>query len=221
MVTCKRTTEALRTVQGVLDNLDYPQEKRGWYISDDGSPFTHTDTLLNLLVRNGEYIIGYHSERFRHKGQEDSFHAGIGWNKCLGLCHQWSDFVLWLEDDWVLENRLDPKKHIQLLAERDDVGLLSYRILSIGCNVHTVGWGGEIYLKYLRDTQYAYSGNPYIRHARFTKAYGWFKEDENPGNMELKMDDAYRLGEGPDIWRPYNMSQWGAFSHVGTEKSWS
>jgi hypothetical protein len=39
----------------------------------------------------------------RHPGQEDTHNAGMGWNKCLGICHQWSDYVLWLEDDWHLD----------------------------------------------------------------------------------------------------------------------
>lgn len=220
LITYKRTAEAVRTVQGVIFNLDYPKENRGWYIADDGSPKEHIAEILLLLKNNGERILGYHNERMRHKGEKDTHNAGFGWNKCLGICHQFSDFVLWLEDDWELETKLDPRKHIKLLTEREDVGLVSYRILSVGCDVHTVGYEGEIFLRYSRSTQYAYSGNPYIRHARFTKKYGWFAEDRNPGNMELHMDDQYRLNDGPDIWRPLTISQWGGFAHIGTDKSW-
>ena len=220
LVTYRRTEEALRTVKSTIENLNYPKDKRAWYIGDDGSDVKHFASILSLLEMSGEKIIGYHSERLRHAGQEDTHNAGIGWNKVLGLCHQYSDFVLFLEDDWELDEPLDLEKSVEVITDNDDVGLVSYRILSVGADVHTVGYKGEIYLKYHRSTQYAYSGNPYLRHARFTKAYGTFAEDRNPGLMELHMDDQYRLRTGPDIWRPLSISQWGAWKHIGHDKTW-
>lgn len=222
IVTYRRTEEALRTIRSTLENLNYPQEKRGWYIGDDGSPIEHTNALLAVLEKNGERIIGHHSQKMRHPGQENTYNAGIGWNLCLGLCHQFSDFVLFLEDDWELERPLDLVPYVKLLQEREDVGICSFRILSIGADVHTIGYDGRMYLKYLRTTQYAFSGNPYLRHARYTKRYGTFAEDRNPGLMELHQDDQYRLAVDNliDIWRPLDISIWGGWSHIGTDKTW-
>lgn len=230
-VTYKRTAMALETVRTTIENLQYPKDRRGWYIADDGSDGNHVQKILDLLEQNGEKVIGWHSERIRNKNDENSFHAGKGWNKCLGICHQFSDFVLWLEDDWRLDESLDPSPHVRILMDREDVGAVTYRILSQGANVHTVGYQGEIYLQYLRETQYAYSGNPYLRHARYTRSYGWFAEDRNPGLIELHMDDQYRfkMDEGglqyndgkPWIWRPASISIWGSWKHIGSEKSWS
>lgn len=222
LVTFRRTQEALRTIESIMANLNYPKEKRGFYIADDGSPVKHSAAILSKLTMAGERILGFHNEKYRHKGEENTNNAGIGWNKCLGICHQNSDFVLWMEDDWELDEPLDLVPYVKLLQEREDVGVCSFRILSVGADVHTVGFNGQIYLKYLRTTQYAFSGNPYLRHARYTKRYGWFAEDRNPGLMELHQDDQYRLAvdNAPDIWRPVSISQWGAFKHIGSDKTW-
>jgi hypothetical protein len=113
-------------------------------------------------------------------------------------------------------------RYVKLLQEHTEVGIVSFRILSIGADVRTVGWDGEIFLKYLRTTQYAYSGNPHLRHARYTTHYGWFAEDRNPGLIELHQDDQYRLDVkgGPEIWRPAMLDQWGGFHHIGQDKTW-
>ena len=67
-----------------------------------------------------------------------------------------------------------------------------------------------------------YGGNPILRHARFTKFCGWFNEERNPGDIELDFDSRFRaMSEGPDIWRPVAISPWGAWEHIGTEKTWT
>ena len=218
LVTYKRTREALATISSTCQNLGYPQENIGWYVADDGSPAEHHDALLKELEEQNIRLIGHHNDRFREDG---SFNCGKGWNKGLGMGHQYSDFVLFLEDDWVLESPLDIKPYVKLLQENEKVGIVNFRILSVGADVHTVGANGTMYLKYLRTTQYAYSGNPLIRHARFTKHYGWFAEDRNPGLIELQQDDMYRLDvkDGPEIWRPVTIDPWGGWHHIG-EKVW-
>lgn len=222
VVTYERTEMALRTIQSTISNLEYPKENIGWYIADDGSRPEHIASILKLLEDNGQTLIGFHSERLRAKEHEGTHHAGVGWNRGLGLCHQWSDYVLWLEDDWDLTETLQLVPYVTLLRDRDDIGICTFRILTIGADVHTEGYEGQMYLRYLRSTQYAFSGNPYLRHARYTTKYGWFAEDRNPGLMELHQDDQYRLAmEGPWIWRPVNISPWGAWKHIGNIKTWS
>lgn len=222
LLTYKRTDLSIRTIESTVKNLLYPKELISWYVCDDGSPKKEFEKVMRCLEENGQNIIGFHNKRIRNEGQEDTFFAGKSYNLGLGICHQNTDFVLVLENDWELERGLELVPYVKLLQEREDVGAVSFRILSVGADVHTVGHDGRIYLKYLRTTQYAFSGNPYIRHARFTKHYGWFAEDRNPGLMELQQDDQYRLavGDAPEIWRPVDISVWGAFSHIGQEKSW-
>lgn len=221
LVTYERTEMALMTIRSTLRNLEYPKENIGWYVADDGSRPEHMQAIMELLEQENQVIIGQHSERLRHEGQENTHHAGMGWNKCLGLCHQWSDFVLWLEDDWDLDEPLVLAPYVDLLQSREDIGICTFRILTVGADLHTEGYAGQMYFRYDRSTQYAFSGNPYLRHARYTTRYGWFAEDRNPGLMELHQDDQYRLAmEGPWIWRPVRISQWGSWKHIGNIKTW-
>ena len=222
LVTYRRTEMALTTIRSTIQNLQYPKELLSWYVGDDGSPLQHVKSIHSLLVNEGQKIHGFHEERLRHPGQEDTHNAGIGWNRCLGICHQWSDYVLWLEDDWNLDKPLDLEPYVKLLQNNEEVGICSFRILSTGADIHTVGYDGRVYLQYERRTQYAFSGNPYLRHARYTRHYGTFAEDRNPGLMELHQDDQYRLAmQGPRIWRPADISIWGSWKHIGSEKSWT
>jgi len=139
-----------------------------------------------------------------------------GWNLGLGIAFQFSDFVMVLEDDWVLKERFAIHPYIEMLTQRDDVGMVRLGGLAVGNNVEIVGWNGHHYLRYHKDRQYAYSGNPHIRHARFVKAYGWYSEEKlNPGELELEYDGRLRAMDGPDIWRPADIPGWGIFQHIG------
>jgi hypothetical protein len=220
LATFRRTNEALRTIFTTCEYLGYPRSLVRWYVADDGSPPEHHQTVLEAIRENGFELLGEHNERFR---EDASHHCGKGWNKGLGIGYQYSDFVLWLEDDWAMDEPLDMTRYVRLLQDEPQVGLVTFRILSTGATVHTVGWQGEIFLKYLRTTQYAYSGNPLLRHARYTQYYGWFAEDRNPGLIELHQDDLYRLDvhDGPEIWRPAMLNQWGGWKHIGSDKTWS
>lgn len=212
LLTYKRTSYAVRTLESLCENLGYEQHLRGFYIADDGTPGKHVEKLLELLRAKGERILGYHNKRFSPK-------TGIGWNKGLGIGFQNSDYVMLLEDDWVLHKRFDIHPYVEMLTQREDVCMVRLGGLAVGNNVEIVGHNGHHYLKYHRDKQYAYSGNPHIRHARMVKTYGWFSEEKlNPGELELEYDWRFRSTEGPDIWRPADIPGWGIFDHIGESR---
>lgn len=226
-LTYKRTYEALTTIDSTLEHLKYPADQIKWYVADDGSPGEHFRDVMNFLQVRTPNIIGAHNEKF----SDIPYAAGKGWNRGLGLCYQATDFVLVLEDDWRMDADLDMTRYVRLLMDEetrfsegtvDPVGVVSFRILAAGADVHTLGWDGEMFLKYHRTTQYAYSGNPHLRHARYTKHYGWYAEDRSPGMIELEQDDRYRLDvrNGPVILRPAMLDSWGGWHHIGTEKTW-
>lgn len=220
LVTYKRTPLAVRTIQSTLENLVYPKELIAWFVGDDGSPKAHEQALRKAL--DGQRLIEYSNERWRNEGEEKTFFSGQVWNHVLGIAHQHSDFVLWLEDDWVLENKLNLEPYIHLLQEREEVGMVTFRILSVGAEVMTIGHNGEIFLQYGRRTQYGYCGHPTLRHARFVRFYGWFHEQRTPGEIEIDMDSRYRgMTNGPHVWRPATLDQWGAWHHIGQEKTWA
>lgn len=216
MVTYKRTALAVETVRSFSELLGYPKELRQFYIADDGSPFEHVQAILDELNLHGETLCGYHNEKLG-----EGFHAGRGWNKGLLTAHKISPIILWLEDDWQLRINLDIRPYVRLLIEREDIGLVRLGHLAVGNRVRIEGYDGIHYLEYLKGDQYCYSGNPHLRHQRFSEAYGMFAEDGNPGEMELAMDAAFQAKEGPRIWRPVDIPGWGCIGHQGTEKTWS
>ncbi len=232
LLTYMRTPEACRTIEGICNNLGYPKEKRSWYVADDGTPGNHLEILTETILGNGEKLIGSHSERFSPR-------TGIGWNKAIGIAFQFSDYVLVMEDDWELSGKFDmnpdcPRKegkfqvnpylnsgvldirpYIEMLSEREDVGMVRLGGLAVDSVVKIVGHNGHHYLDYLKSTPYAYSGNPHIRHARFAK-YGPFSEEVmRPGELELNLDWRFRKSDGPAIWRPADIPAWGVFHHIG------
>jgi hypothetical protein len=217
MVTFQRTREAVITLKSVCENLEYPREKRGWYIADDGSSADHMNAIFKELMEvQGETLWDHHSQKFK----PGTHFCGMGWNIGLRKAHQYADIVLWLEDDWHLDRRLDIRPYVQLLEERSDIGIVRLGGLAVGSDVHIVGHNGIHYLQYQRSTQYAYSGNPLLRHKRFLDAYGWFHEERSPGEVELDMDAKFRQAPGPEIWRPADIPGWGIFGHIGTDKTW-
>lgn len=216
LVTYRRTVEAIRTIIGVCKYLGYPKDHRAWFINDDGSPPEHANSIRMTLDNFGENLQFINTERL---GGETYF-CGKGWNLALGNAHQYSDYVLWLEDDWELSNPFPVESYITLLREREDVGMVSFRNMGTGNTVTTEGYGGIHYLQF-DSGGYIYSGNPHIRHARFTRFYGGFSEDRNPGEIELEFNQRILdFGPGPKIWRPAGINEWGAFGHIGREKAY-
>lgn len=208
LLSYKRPREAVRTVNGLCDNLVYPGGKV-WYVADDGSDTDEFMQIIDALYAKKQTIIGSHRERFSPR-------SGVGWNKGLGICYQATDFVLVLEDDWELDRPLFIEPWIEMLTQREDVGMVRLGGLAVGNQVEIVGHNGHHYLNYLKNWQYAYSGNPHIRHARFIHAYGWYPETElNPGELELAYDGHFRANPGPAIWRPSDIPGWGVFKHIG------
>lgn len=219
LVTYRRTQQAVRTVESTIKNLVYPKENLAWVVGDDGSPKTHGKAIRKAL--EGQRLIEYCNERYRNIGEEKTYFCGQTWNHAMGLGYQNADLVLFLEDDWEMEKPLELLPYVHLLREREDVGICTFRILNIGADVHTVGHDGRVYLQYQRTSPYGYCGHPALRHARFIRHYGWFHEQRNPGEIEIDMDSRYREDpNGPNIWRPATLDQWGGWYHIGDRKTW-
>ena len=186
LITYERTECALRTVVSVQTHLDYPNV--GWYVADDGSRVEHTGAILSAL--HGCYSLGVHSERLG---------VGKSQNRALAACFAWADYVLFLEDDWELRAPLDPRPYMRILEHNPDVGMVRLGGLAVGLDCHSVGYDGRHYLRMNRSTQYAFSGNPSIRHRRFHDWYGGYCEGKRPGETEVEFDGRFRAKDGPNI----------------------
>lgn len=217
LLTYLRTEMAVATVKSFCEKIDYPKELLSFYIADDGSPFEHVQTLINEIQKGGVSVAGYHNEKM----MPGTCFVGRGWNYGLQQAHKVSDIVLLLEDDWELRYELDIRPYIRLLLELPEVGIVRLSGLPVGGEVRVRGWNGVHYLEYLRTTAMGYSGNPHLRHVRYTEFYGLFAIDRSPGDVEVNYDERFQeFKDGPNIWRPADLPAYGIFGHLGRERTW-
>jgi hypothetical protein len=217
LLTFLRTTMAVRTVQGIVDHLDYPKELVSFYVADDGSPKEHMDAIFKAITDGGYSIAGYHNQR----SIQNTPFCGIGWNKALRKAHDVSDYIMLLEDDWVLKQPMDIRPFMWTLKEVENVGIIRLSGLTTDNILQVMVHRGTHYFQYLRSRPFCYSGNPHIRHLRFTEYYGLFAIDVTPGDIEVYYDAKFhRLKDGPNIWRPCDQPAWGIFSHIGNARTW-
>lgn len=217
LFTYRRTEMAVRTINGIAEKLDYPKELVSFYVADDGSPSAHMDAVLRAIVDGGYKVAGNHNQKIYY----DTPFCGVGWNAGVRKAYQVSDYIMLLEDDWVLNASLDIRPYIWMLMEKEEVGMVRLSGLTTDNILRVRAHRGVHYLEYLRSGNFCYSGNPHIRHLRFTQYYGLFGVNLSPGDIEVHYDQKYhRMPGGPVIWRPADLPAWGIFSHVGCERTW-
>lgn len=205
-LTYKRTEYAVRSAASVQANLHYDGQAH-WMICDDGSPMAHVDAILDAVEAAGFL-------QFEQDGY--GVMANTGWNQA----GTYSPLTLWLEDDWELKRSLDITPYVRLLVERADVGMIRLGLMPIDLELNSVGYGGRMYLNVQKGTPYAFSGNPHLKHERFT-AYGPYPTGKNPGDTEIAYDRQIRAQEGPAIWWPLAIGDDPHFGHIGEVQSYA
>lgn len=210
LLTYQRTDYAVRTIRSTCEKLRH-DGPISWYVADDGSAPTHVGRVMAQLEAHGADILGMHSQRLG---------PGANWNRAIAKALEAADVLVWLEDDWELTRELDVTPYLQLLAERPDVGMVRLGYLAVGLALTSVGHAGRHYLQMERSTQYAYSGNPAVRHRRFHDSYGDYPTDRNPGECEIALDAVFRSKSGPTIWWPVDLGGWSVWGHVGQQQSY-
>lgn len=113
--TYERKEELEKTVAALRENLDYPNLK--WLICDDSSP----SKFAVELSRTRPYKLS--PLRVVHTAQN----SGWGVNVNHGLSEVKSDYVFFIEDDYVLKKKLDLKIGMALLLSQPHIGMLRYR----------------------------------------------------------------------------------------------
>jgi len=215
IVAHNRPNLAARTVKSICEYLE-PNNSVFWYIGEDSGNKEVISAVLDCLAVYGFDHFSYHCEDM----SPNNYHCGNSWNLALKMAHQKSDVVLWMEDDWELRHSLDISAYLSLLRENNNVGIVRLGHMPVGSALFSVGYKGIHYLRFEKTTQYAYSGNPHLRHKRFVDSYGYFSEKLNPGNIEVELDGRVRGKSGPEIWWPIDLGGWGVFGHIGKEKSY-
>ena len=158
-------------------------------------------------------LIGHHCQNLT---------PGANWNRGLIECYKYSDYVLVMEEDWLLPKSFDITPYVKLLQEKEDVAMVRFGTLTLGMICHVKGHNGRHYLEMDHGPQYAFSGNPHLRHRRLNQAIGLYNEKISPSPGDVEIDFDHRFGQQNDlkIWRPADISGWGVFSHIGDVQSY-
>lgn len=213
LITYKRTDYAVRTVRSVGENLRYDGEL-GWYVADDGSSLDHYE-MVKTAVSNAGVLWGAHQT----KRQGYGYSANTAWRSLYQ--DRGVPITLWLEDDWSLTRPLNITPYVSLLMEKSsEVGMVRLGYMPINLSLYSCGHAGRMYLHVSKSQQYAYSGNPHLKHFSFRTAYGELPESLNPGDTEIAYDHKIRTTSGPEIWWPLEIGDRPYFAHIGQEQSY-
>jgi hypothetical protein len=205
LITYKRTELAQRTIRGVKQFLDYPKDKLVWHVADDGSSAQHVDTVLHTISVGAGYT---NAER-----------RGVGHSMNMGMdaCLLRADYILWLEDDWELTAPFDLRPCVQLLTEREDVGMVRLGYISPGIRGELIGGAGRLWWRLDKGPTYTFTGHASLRHRRFCEAYGHYQEGLAAGETEIAMCTTVNNRIGPAVVVPAFTGEWGPFGHIGME----
>jgi len=206
----EREEYTVSAIRGLIKNLKN-KGGIGWYIAEGYGNKLSTDSLLHHLI--GYRVLGWHSEKLT---------PGANWNKGLIECYKHTDYVLVMEDDWLLPESFNITPYVKLLQERPEVAMVRFGTLTLGMICHVQGHDGRHYLEMDHKPQYAFSGNPHLRHKRLNQAIGLYNENitPSPGDVEIDFDYRFRQQNELKIWRPASIDGWGIFQHIGNVQSY-
>lgn len=203
LITYKRTELAVRTVQGIENNLRWPNFS--WHIADDGSSPEHRQAI-EQAIGSRHYTTWSNAER-----------GGVGRSMNFGQRESFkrADFVLWLEDDWELCQPLDLRPCVELLRDDVSLGMVRLGYISPGIKGGLISGAGRLWWKLDKGPTYTFTGHASLRHKRFYQVYGDYPEGLAPGATELHYCGRFNGTEGPAVVVPAWTGEWGVFGHIG------
>lgn len=225
--TYNRPDEINRTIFALLSKLDYPRESLEWVICDDHSPDSYVERLSGF--KSVELI----KPRFSITPENRGWAANVN----LGLLACRTDYIFFIEDDYILTKELDLRLGVALLEQKEHIGFVRYRgtagehiiyhqfeadiAASYPDYQDGVGLPGKLcYLQLDSGSPalYLYSHGAHLKHTRFLNFYGPYPEGLKLGETEEKyahiVKDKMKEPGAPGIamfpeWIPQH------FDHIG------
>lgn len=219
LLTYNRPEYAERTLRSTLDNVSY-DGPLSVHIADDG---TEDD---NYIPRLKEIAGGY--EFVRGVGSSNSLRGGYGanYNAAMQSVHQWSRYVLPLEDDWELRGHLDLTELARMLDQDEAFGCI--RLGYIGFTQELRGQFvyheamHKMYLLFDPTTPepHVFAGHPRLETVEWERAVGPWPEGRDPGDTEFMV--AHRKAARRGVLWPLDLVKpsGGLFCHIGTVRSY-
>ena len=115
---------------------------------------------------------------------------------------------------------MDIEPYVTLLETEESVGMIRLGHLPVGLDISSAGYNGRMYLHIQKTTQYAFSGNPHLKHTRFRGHYGDYPIGRNPGETEISYDHQIRTANGSSILWPLAIGDTYKFAHIGEVSSY-
>jgi glycosyltransferase involved in cell wall biosynthesis len=215
ITTYNRIETLIPTIRGLKKNLIY--DNLQWIIADDGSNTDYFDLISAELPV-------YTTTQANRRG------VGVSKNIALTAAFKISPFVLLLEDDWELVQPLHLDKHVLVLEQQKEVGMI--RLGYLGGEMEAVykDWSGDFTAYWgLKPAsgQYVYSGQVSLRHKRFYDVVGYHDEGVGAGAEEEGMCHRYNDLHNQGVKVPWIL--WpgeygcvmnaGPFINIGLDKS--
>lgn len=166
-------------------------------VSDDGTNSEMFHTIQETVLK--------HWQRGKVQFASDRAH-GVGASLNRGFnAYPHTDIYLYAVDDWRLEEAFDLAPWVQLLEERDDVGVVRLGPPHPGTTMtvkawteNWQGWAGEIHPT---AGGIIVSERPALWHRRMIDQHGYFKEDCSAIECEKDYDERYIAAVGRGHWK--------------------
>jgi len=193
-----------RTYQSFLDNTDYPNYQL--ILCDDGSP---------REIQNQMQKLKFDKYLFSKKNM------GIANNSNKGLAAADGDYILQLQDDWIINGKRDYlKQGIQTLIEFPEIEMLRYRVAESEkfSTKEKITFNNQriILISPLNKNTMVYSDTPHLKRKELHNKIGLYA---SKSRMELvELDFNSRVLEA-GIITAYLVNYKEIFTHIGAEQS--
>lgn len=206
-----RAEYARLTITSTLDNLRTTQPL-AVHIADDGSP----EEVVNELW---EIAGGYANVQSLSRTNAERGGYGKSYNLATQQIHSHADFILPLEDDWILDRPLNVDPLIDALTGTD---LGCIRLGYIGFTQELRGTiqflAGQAFLRLDPDSAepHVFAGHPRLETRDFERRVGPWPEGLAPGQTEFAV--AHRPESRRGVAWPLDLGPptRGIFLHIGT-----
>jgi hypothetical protein len=213
LLTYNRFDYAVASIRSTLDNLHFTG-KLSVHIADDGSDGDYIDRLMQII--GGYAGIDISSSNSKHSGY------GANYNLAMQSVHPYNDFVLPLEDDWILTKPFHINSIIDALNQR------RFGCVRLGYLGYTQPLHGEMiwvanHHYFLIDSTtpepHVFAGHPRIETVEWARSVGPWPEGLDPNLTEFTVAHYPNSRKGV-VWPADIVHPSGdLFAHIGAVRA--